>query len=173
MKRDAHLDRSSSVTWTEKTRRWKSETPGRDFTAGTIASEGTPLFNSGARQRGNHSSQPLYTSHNSLITNCYLGDLKCTMNTQKWFLLSSITAVTYSNKDDGWSWPLFDSHANCDKLIWRKFIQSFQGKYNYTRPSPVDKLGLCLWINVSVFATTICQVEEKEFIRLKKKNSPG
>ena len=46
MKRDAHLDRSSSVTWTEKTRRWKSETPGRDFTA--IASEGTPLFNSGA-----------------------------------------------------------------------------------------------------------------------------
>ena len=159
MKRDAHLDRSSSVTWTEKTRRWKSETLGRDFTA--IASEGTPLFNSGARQRGNHSSQPLYTSHNSLITNCYLGDLKCTMNTQKWFLLSSITAVTYSNKDDGWSWPMFDSHANCDKLIWRKFIQSFQGKYNYTRPSPVDKLGLCLWINVSVFATTICQVKEK------------
>ena len=48
MKRDAHLDRSGSVTWTEKTRRWKSETPGRDFTAGTIASEGTPLFNSGA-----------------------------------------------------------------------------------------------------------------------------
>ena len=48
MKRDAHLDRSSSVTWTEKTRRWKSETPGRDFTAGTIASEGTPLFHSGA-----------------------------------------------------------------------------------------------------------------------------
>ena len=48
MKRDAHLDRSGSVTWTEKTRRWKSETPGRDFTAGTIASEGTPLFNTGA-----------------------------------------------------------------------------------------------------------------------------